>query len=58
MNAVNTTVVVEHEYSGTPLVANITRSRVPADRVKVNGMVVYRVDGLTDCEDSSDGGCR
>lgn len=33
-----------HVYSFTPDVINITSSRVPEDRVRVDGMVVYRVD--------------
>ncbi len=49
---------ISHEYSLTPQVINITSSRVPADRVMVDGMLVYRVDGQNrtrSCVDSSDG---
>ncbi len=49
---------ISHEYSLTPQVINIASSRVPADRVMVDGMLVYRVDGQNrtrSCVDSSDG---
>ena len=49
---------ITHEYSFTPQVINIASSRVPADTVMVDGMLVYRVDGqsqTSNCVDSSDG---
>ena len=37
---------ITHEYSFSPQVLNITSSRVP-DTVRVNGMLIYRVDEIS-----------